>query len=221
MEKKYENLKKEALNLVIQRIRKEEGDAKLYFPLAQYTKTAKTYMAMNTDMEFMLEAIEELITYKSQEENKKEYIEKALWVFLIITYGKCFTDATKSKQTKLEARECFKGEGEKFLVLHNEIMRMRHEFVAHRGDNEFEQTILYFKILEDKLRTIYKLQLMTSSNGSLETLNLYKNLLLFLKEIVFKKMNLNISKLHAQLISGTAEENDKKFYTTYNMESSR
>lgn len=215
MENKYDKLKEEALNLVIQKIRQEQGDAQLYFPLPQYTKKAKAYMAMNTDMEFMLEAIDELISFKSTE-NKKEFLEKALWVFFIITYGKCFTDASKSKQTKLESSECFKGEGEKLLILHNEIMRMRHEFVAHRGDTEFEQAILYLKTLDDNLRTEYKIQIITASNGSLETLKLYKNLLMYLKEIVIEKMNRNISKLHEQLISGTPEENKRKLYPKYN-----
>lgn len=62
-------------------------------------------------------------------------VDSALTIAMISLYGKCFTDASESRFPKLE-RTIF--ESTSFLALHDELMELRHHFIAHRAETESE-----------------------------------------------------------------------------------
>ena len=59
-------------------------------------------------------------------------ILKSLYISLVVTYGKCFTQA-KGRKVKLELSEMFKKEDTVLKELHLELMEQRHQYVAHAG----------------------------------------------------------------------------------------
>lgn len=76
---------------------------------------------------------------------KEKIIKSALTYSIISSYGKCFTDASKTKSPKLEENEVFK-ENPEYLRTHNKIMELRHKFIAHRGDTESEVVAAFILI---------------------------------------------------------------------------
>lgn len=75
---------------------------------------------------------------------KDDVIKSALMYSIISLYGKCFTDASKSKFPKLET-DVFNGKPA-FKKTHDDIMELRHRFIAHRGDTESEVTAAFMLI---------------------------------------------------------------------------
>ena len=131
---------------LIELIRKVQEDySEKYFIYAIpgfLSRNFMAYCAMHQDLEILLQYIEELTT------NEHSTILKSSLTYGIITlYGKCYTDASHYKSAKLEAKDLFK-EHPKHLRTHNELMKMRHHFIAHRGDTENEITISF--MLMDK-----------------------------------------------------------------------
>src|SRR5690606_12102962 len=81
-------------------------------------------------------------------ELKKEpssIISQSLTYSLIALYGKCFTDAKKNKNPKLEPSKVYLNH-KKFNELHIYLMDLRHNFIAHRGLNDNEIGILFMAI---------------------------------------------------------------------------
>src|SRR5690554_1378004 len=76
-------------------------------------------------------------------------ITSALTYSLISIYGKCFTDATKSKSPKLEPKQIF-DENSSYLMTHEYLMELRHNFIAHRGDTENEVEAAYLLIPKEQ-----------------------------------------------------------------------
>jgi hypothetical protein len=62
----------------------------------------------------------------------------------VVLYGKCFTDASKGRKIKIESKVILKA-NQNLLKLHNEIMSMRHNYIAHAGNTAFE-------VLEPRIR---------------------------------------------------------------------
>lgn len=120
----------------------QEHYSKDYLVLAvpgSISKKFIAYCAMKEDLELILQYIVEL---------RKEppgIIKSALSYSLISLYGKCFTDASKNSLPKLEPSELFK-EGEENYETHNDLMALRHQFIAHRGDTENEIGISYMLV---------------------------------------------------------------------------
>jgi len=74
-----------------------------------------------------------------------EIVKTALFTTVIVLYGKCFTDSSLSKSTKLEAK-IFENEEAKLRDLHLELMHSRHNFIAHRGFSEHEYGKAFFHL---------------------------------------------------------------------------
>ena len=101
------------------------------------SKSFIAYCAMREDLMLSLKYIEHLRTIPSD-----AVIRSALYYTLISNYGKCFTDAKKSKSPKLEPLEIFKN-SENLLKIHEFMMGLRHEFIAHRGETDSEVGIAF------------------------------------------------------------------------------
>lgn len=97
------------------------------------------YCAMREDLKKTLEYIKLLRT------DLDPVIKSALTYSLIALYGKCYTDASKNNFPKLEPKNLFKDDNQ-LIEVHNFLMDLRHQFIAHRGDTESEIGVSYMVI---------------------------------------------------------------------------
>ena len=134
---------------IIESSKEKYGDSFKFAVPNLLSKKVISLHAIREDLLFVRNATHELITLRLVKQDKKnitdpqntyETLQRALWYSSIAIYGKCFTDASKAGKTKLEPIHCF-AENNSMLEIHNKIMRLRHEHIAHRGDTEFDQSI--------------------------------------------------------------------------------
>ncbi|WP_035643504.1 hypothetical protein [Flavobacterium sp. ASV13] len=97
------------------------------------------YCAMHEDLKKTLEYIKLLRT------DVDPIIKSALTYSLISLYGKCYTDASKNNFPKLEPKNLFKDDNQ-LIEIHNFLMDLRHQFIAHRGNTESEIGVAYMAI---------------------------------------------------------------------------
>ena len=97
------------------------------------------YCAMREDLKKTLEYIKLLGT------DVNPIIKSALTYSLIALYGKCYTDASKNNFPKLEPKNLFKDDNQ-LKEVHNFLMDLRHQFIAHRGDTESEIGVSFMVI---------------------------------------------------------------------------
>jgi hypothetical protein len=158
------------------------------------SKSFVTYCAMNEDLKLILEYIEFL------KQKPEGVIKSSLTYSIISIYGKCFTDASKSSYPKLEPKDIFKKD-ENFET-HNYMMEIRHQFIAHRGDTEFEVGISY--MLLPKNETIDKSQIIFSQLKIVAfsdiDLNRIEKLVKFLLEILKIKIEKSAQKVHDSIL---------------------
>ncbi len=105
------------------------------------SKKISTYMLIREDLLFVKETANKL------KEVNDNTIKENLWYSLIAIYGRCFTDASKSKKPKLESKDIFNSESHKLeQFTHEKLIDIRHTFLAHRGDNENEIPVVYLEM---------------------------------------------------------------------------
>jgi hypothetical protein len=97
------------------------------------------------------------------------------------------------------------------LPLHEEIMRIRHDFMAHRNDNEFEQAIVYLVPNVTKNTTDYKIRSLTLSSANIETLKNYIELFQHVENVAYQKMQKQIDNFDKKINSVTKSEFDQLF----------
>lgn len=133
--------KKDVISKLIKSIQEGVDDETLAFALPGYAgRQLVSYQAIRNDLIQCLNSVKELMG-----NNHNEVVRTALWYSSISLYGKCFTDASTSKSSKLESKDCFT-KGDKFIGVHEQIMHLRHNLVAHRGDTIQEVGIAYLKV---------------------------------------------------------------------------
>lgn len=95
-------------------------------------------------------------------------IHQSLWFSFLITYGKCFTDASGGRKIKLEAstKGILKGATDIQIKLHEELMGLRHNYIAHSGKNDAEYAQFYL-ILNHDLSNLKILDSTTISSGQM------------------------------------------------------
>jgi len=144
-------------------------------------KKVIAYNSMRTDLILCKNAIAKLIN-----EDHGEVVTASLFHTFIILYGKCFTDASSSKSPKLEISD-FNEKNEHLIVTHEEIMDMRHNFVAHRGSTEHEVGFAYLKLnINDYSRQV-KVKQLKRGRPKKESLTDYEKLLNYLIEVCESK----------------------------------
>lgn len=130
--------RKEKLAYLIKKAVAEYGGDNNVVAIPGFLSTAFiAYCAMREDILLSLKYIEHLRTIPTD-----AVIKSALNYTLISNYGKCFTDATKSKSPKLEPSKIFKN-NEDLLKTHLFLMELRHKFIAHRGKTNSEAGIAF------------------------------------------------------------------------------
>ena len=113
---------------------------------------------------------------------KDTLISSALTYSTISLYGKCFTDASGSKSSKLEPNHLF-DKSSQLLTTHEYLMNLRHNFIAHRGDSEGEVDAAYLLIPkhegESQVRYVQTKQMRLNSE-------MIKNILLLIDYLIEK-----------------------------------
>ncbi len=125
-------MKKERIIHLLKEAKVEYSDEYLVLITPKFLcKRFAAFSSIREDIRLMKDYLTEL------NKSKNPIITSSLSYALIAIYGKCFTDATKAKLPKLEEKEIFE-EGSVHKATHMEIMSLRHNFIAHRGESDFE-----------------------------------------------------------------------------------
>jgi len=187
----------ERLTHLIKQAQKKYGEDYYIFAIPKFLgKYFIAYCSMSKDLKLLLEYLNELING-----NYSQIIKSSLTYATIALYGKCFTDASKHKNAKLEANELFKT-NDKFMNTHKYLMKMRHEFLAHRGETEHEVAISYLIIPkgnnneESQVRFSRLKQIDLSGDNLIEI----QQLVQFLIEELEMKIKKSGEKLHSGLL---------------------
>ena len=115
----------------------------LYVMPVELSKKLKSFMLIREDLSFISNIAQELISLR-ESANSNPTIELALWQSILITYGKCFTE-NKAGFSKLE-KSLLEKHDNKYELLHEHLMELRHSYIAHRGDTAHEQAMVFIKV---------------------------------------------------------------------------
>lgn len=100
----------------------------------RYSEKFSGYRLIEKDLINIKEALEELIKIKY---DANKIIAQSLSFMVIITYGKCFANA-EGRKVKLEKESALKDLTAEELKIHNELIQLRNQYVAHGGISKFE-----------------------------------------------------------------------------------
>ena len=79
-----------------------------------------------------------------QAHDKKGMVTKALLDSAMMSYVKCFAEATKGRKVKLEAVHVFSSKkGKRMRKTHNLAMKFRYDYLAHAGTSRYETSATY------------------------------------------------------------------------------
>jgi hypothetical protein len=134
-------MKENALKYLLATLSNEKADDYVDFMLPGYlAEPIVAYGGMRSDLLYVIEMAKILLN-----SSLNETLRVSLWSSIVINYGRCFTNATSNNFPKLEPKDCFADDTKRFLELHNELMTLRHHYVAHRGENEYEAAFGYMR----------------------------------------------------------------------------
>ncbi|HZW61211.1 MAG TPA: hypothetical protein VFF04_03215 [Candidatus Babeliales bacterium] len=91
------------------------------------------YILIEKDLQDILDFIDILLELINVKEEKNDLLIKGLSRAILITYGKCFTQAD-GRRIKLGMEVISK----EYKEIHNKLMDMRHNYVAHAGISQHE-----------------------------------------------------------------------------------
>ena len=135
--------KEKALAAIYQAARDTYPENILYVMPLDLSRKLKSFMLIREDLYFILDVAENLLSLKESAEPDAA-IQLALWQSMLITYGKCFTE-NKAGFSKLE-KSLFEKYQTKYQLLHENMMGLRHSYIAHRDDTEHEQAMVFIKV---------------------------------------------------------------------------
>lgn len=124
------------------------------FPLIEIEPSTKYkylgYLNIFHDLEFIKSCL--IYLYKNFDNEEINFLKKSIWQSFIITYGKCFVNA-KGRKIKLEPNSVFKKANKDLLRIHDELMELRHQYIAHSGINAYEtlEVFLALDITNEKI----------------------------------------------------------------------
>jgi hypothetical protein len=199
--------KDKILQHMLEEIKKEETDTLNFVIPGILARAIATYMSMREDLLLVQRQTKLLLDYKKP---KPEGIDKdyqdtiilALWYSTVVTYGRCFTDASKVSKPKLELKDCFNKGNQKLSEIHEFIMDLRHNFVAHRGDTDNEQEIVFMKIPKGELtgKTEYRIKSVRALSPSADRLIECISLFGHIQKIVEDKLQKQTEKVHKKFL---------------------
>lgn len=194
--------KKVVIEHFLQEIRSENSGDSLDILIPGYaSKKIEGYMSMREGLLMCLKCIE---TMPSVNDNK--VISAALFHTVIMLYGKAFTDASHFGYPKLEPSDCFK-EKEDLKEIHQHLMELRHNFVAHRGKTENEHSFPFLKIYLKDNACMIRIKQIKRAKPKDTNIEGYICLITHLISLIEVKMQKCADKVYRHLLDNyTAEE---------------
>jgi hypothetical protein len=148
------------------------------------------YCSMKVELELAMEYLKILKT------KPDKTVQSALTYSLISLYGKCFTDASKHSNPKLEPNDLFRNK-EEHLATHAFLMDIRHQFIAHRGESESETGISYMLVKKDNVEERHvRISLLKQTSFSNEELDRFEVLISFILECLKDKIQVSGQKVY-------------------------
>ncbi|WP_396162651.1 hypothetical protein [Flavobacterium sp.] len=193
--------KNERLINLVKLIQEEYAEEHYIYAIPGFlSRNFNAYCSMKQDLELLLKYIHEIV-----HGNHSDIIKSSLTYGIISLYGKCFTDASYYKSAKLESKYLFKDDSDNQKT-HEYLMKLRHHFIAHRGDTESEVTVAFMLINKaDNIESQIRYKRLKRSGLSGEKLheinNLAKYLISYLEERIQKsgeKLNKALFNLFSQ-----------------------
>ena len=176
---------------------KEENEEFLNYAVPNiFSKKLGSLMLIREDILLAKDAVNKLIEFKQQridepQTQPDEIIESSLWYSTIIQYGHCYTE-NKGGHSRLEVNEIFTLPADQaHKDTHDEIMELRHSFVAHRDDTEYEQAVVVMQVPkaggdDDKIR--FGIKSAKTFSPSIDNLSNYIQLFDFLLPKIDEKI---------------------------------
>jgi len=162
-------------------IREETEETELIFRVPDdRNRQLLAYEGMANDLTFCLNALERM-----KKERADNTLVTALYFSFIITYGKCFTDATGSKSPKLE-ENIFEYRPD-LKEYHSEIMSLRHNYVAHRGTTIEDIGIAYITLHTDREGISAHAKGLIRITTDLQSHDSYVKTVSFVKDVTYEK----------------------------------
>jgi hypothetical protein len=187
------------LQTLLEKIKKENTDSYNYIIPMIFSKKLMDYDSIRNDLVHVIDATKNLL-YLRRKNSGNLTLRTCLWHSIIITYGKCFTDASKSKRTKLEISSIFKKEDEVNRMTHTKLMELRHGYIAHRGDNENDISVVFLKVPKkeemDFKSSQYRIKSLRSASPTYNELENYLRLFESVLDVVKDKLQKQGEKTH-------------------------
>ena len=198
-----ENERNKLIREILFKITKEEINTFNYLLPKVFSKKIISYMSIREDLLLIIKQVNFLLDYKYKvvliDQNYREAVVQGIWSSIVITYGRCFTDASKSSKSKLEPLECFSHKNETLKITHDYIMSIRHNFVAHRGETEHDVSVAYMKIPKfesNPRKTEFRIKSIRTVSPKEKILLNCKELITHLLKIVESKLQKQTEKIH-------------------------
>ncbi len=189
-----------------------------YYNILVPEKLGKKMVGLNSireDILFCQYVLEEIIERKKQK-NQNAIFDWCSWYSTIVVYGRCFTKTAHHSKSKLEVKDCFKNSDTDLFKLHDELINLRHTFLAHRGESHAEQGLLFFQM--PKVRKSHTAQFHVESVHAERPTDFapeeYVKLFAHIKTIVEEMMKKYSYRLETRMIEN-AEKFKQKFKTVY------
>lgn len=197
--------KTHVIKLIRQQILAENPQTNNFALPPHLAKKVQTYMSMREDLILCVKTVTELKKLVEQgPKDEQQHILTALWNSMIIVYSKCFTDASKAKKSKLEINTVIKSDRQDLLDIHKKIMDTRHTFIAHRGDNENEQAVVFFSLPkkpDGSVTTPWHIKSLRANNFGLDNLRLCEELFTSVLSTVQTKLYSDLEKVHNHIMT--------------------
>lgn len=212
--KSFENITgtlKSGINYVI---KIENGKTIIYFtdklgkklPHIEYKSPLNNKKVAYRMIQHDIETCKEFILKLKELNNQKEFdiINQALWYSFIVIYGKCFTDSKKGRKISLEGNKkgALKYSSVEGIETHKKLMLIRHNYLAHSGDNKLEQ-VCQFIVLNSNFEDKKILDNMYTSSKAItwpkNNLNPYLNLITSLLKYLNEKSIILEKKLKEEI----------------------
>jgi hypothetical protein len=170
----------------------------------KYAKRSISLKLILIDLDTILNCLELI----NQRKNLEEIILNSLWNNIIITYGKIFTKS-RNGFTSLVKKQCVKNE---YDQVHNDLINLRNQFVAHREDNEIENALLLVgeNRSNGNVGFEYHLPVIMKTSAPIKDLQLLEELINDLKSYVNECLHENLKKIDYKLWAEIKKIKDKR-----------
>jgi hypothetical protein len=194
--------KDKAIRAIFDGIKNRNDGENIDFAIPGYAaKKLVTYQSILGDLTLCRDA-----TIKLTKEKLDHTTTISLFHTIIILYGKCFTDAKSSKSSKLEIKDCFDEKDNELLRTHKNILDIRHNFVAHRGNTEHEVGVAFLRLNIKDLSRQVRVEQIKRRMPELTELPMYVKLFDHIIAVVEKKFQKEANKVWDHMITAYKPE---------------